>query len=227
MKLYKVTDTNGRSCHGGTGKWSLPKNGEPGEWWEIGGEIIACENGLHACRRADLVNWLGPCIHELEHEGEIIDGGDKVVVRKARLVRTLETWSERTQRLFAADCAERVLHLYEAKYPNDSRVRNCIEISRKVAVGELPISELDTARAAAWAAARAAAWAAARAAAWAAARAAAGAAARAAAWDAASAAAWDAASAAAWDAASAAAWDAAERAWQTERLFEYLDGVMQ
>ena len=167
------------------------------------------------------------------------------VVREARLVRELKTWNKRTQRLFAADCAEHVLHLYEAKYPGDSRVRNCIEIARKVARSELPVSKLDAAGAAArdaagaaaraaardvaWAAAGAAAGAAARDASWAAARDAAGAAARDASWAAAGAAAWDAAGAAAgaWAAAGAAARDAAgaaEQRWQSRRLWEYLNG---
>ena len=80
-------------------------------------------------------------------------------------------------RLFAADCAERVLHIYEKKYPKDTRMRDCINTARLFANGEATQEQLAAARAAARAAAGAAAGAA-RAAAWAAA----GAAARAAAW---------------------------------------------
>jgi hypothetical protein len=116
-------------------------------------------------------------------------------------------------RLFAADCAELVLPIYEKRYPDDNRPRLAIQAARGYANGLITIEELAAARDAG-AAARAAAWdagAAARAAArdaWAAAgaaaraaSAAAGAAARAAAWDA-----WAAAGAAA-SAASAAAGD--------------------
>ena len=76
---------------------------------------------------------------------------------------------DRLARLFACDCAESVLHLYERDYPNDNRPREAIRISRACAVGEA-IAEAsaaasDTARAAAIAAASAAASAAARAAA--------------------------------------------------------------
>jgi hypothetical protein len=153
----------------------------------------------------------------------------------------------RVQRLFAADCAERVLHLFEAACPGDLRPREAIRVARLYARGLASYGELDAARAAAWAAAWAAArgqdaawaasWAATRgqdaawAAAWAAAHdaawdawAAAQAAARAAAWDAARAATHDAASDA-YDAASDA-YDAAsdaERAWQTARLRELID----
>ena len=70
-------------------------------------------------------------------------------------------------RLLACDFAERVLPIYEKEYPDDSRIRNCIEISRKFALGKATKKELmDAAEAAAWAAARAAR--AAEAAAWAA-----------------------------------------------------------
>jgi hypothetical protein len=116
-------------------------------------------------------------------------------------------------RLFAADCAELVLHIFENRYPNDDCPRKAIQAARDYANGVIDKYELAAARDAAWDAARAAArdaaWDAARVAAWDAARAAA----RDAAWDAAGDAAWDAARAAArdaaWDAAGVAAWDAA------------------
>ena len=102
-------------------------------------------------------------------------------------------------RLFAADCAEMVLPIYEKDYPSDSRQRLAIQAARDYANGLITFEELAAASAAAWAAASAAAWDAAWAAAWAAASAAASAAARDAAWAAARDAARDAASAAARD----------------------------
>jgi hypothetical protein len=66
-------------------------------------------------------------------------------------------------RLFAADCAESVLHIYEKQYPNDDRPRKAIQAARDYANGVIGKDELDAARAAAWDAAEAAraAWAAA------------------------------------------------------------------
>jgi hypothetical protein len=115
-------------------------------------------------------------------------------------VRVGLLWDDRRARLFACDCAERVLPLYEREHPGDDRPRSAIKCARRFATGE------------ARAAARAAAWAAARAAAWAAA------------WAAASAAARAAASAAAWAAASAAARDA-EIDWQRRRVLAYQLGM--
>jgi hypothetical protein len=210
-KLYKVLDTDGRAFHGGTGAWSLPHDGLPGEWMPPIADIEPCKRGYHLCREGDLVRWIGPAIYEAEVRGERIDAEEKIVVSEARLLARCEAWNERTARLFAADCAERVLPIWEEKHPTDMRPREAIEAARKYARGEIDSAARDAAGAAARAAAacdaaRAAAWDAAWAAAWAAA------------WDAA-----DAAARAAW----AAAWHAsrdAECTWQTARLMEYLRG---
>lgn len=111
--------------------------------------------------------------------------------------------AEKFSRLLACDYAEHVLHILEAKYPDDYRPRKAIEVARRYARGEATEEELAAARAAAWDAA----------------------------WDAADAAwaaAWAAARAAAWDAAWAAVWDTArgaEREWQAQRLRLMLKGV--
>lgn len=210
MAVFKVLNEDG-SCNGGRGKWSLPTQNEgswtPGEWMPaIEGKLVPCENGYHLCRSCDLPNWLGPVIYEAEYRGGRIDCDNKVVVREARLLRRLAGWNECTARLFACDCAERVLPLYERKYPNDACPRRVIGVARNYAIGEATNSELAAAWYAAWDAARAAA--------------------RGAAWDAARAAAWAAAEDAPWYAAWAAARAAegdAEHDWQALRLIQYLD----
>ncbi|MGH2512454.1 MAG: putative immunity protein, partial [Candidatus Limnocylindrales bacterium] len=156
--LYKVTAVDGSAFHGGSGRWM------PNRWRTVKGVLEPCEKGLHLCRRDDLMHWLGPLIWEAEYEGERIDAEDKIVVRKARVTRRLDTWNERTARLFAADCAEHVLPAFEVKRPNDSRPRNAIETARRYARGEATERELSTARftarSAAWSAAEAARYAA-------------------------------------------------------------------
>ena len=213
MRLFKVLDIDGTAYHGGDGKWSLPKGGKPGKWMPpIEGELIPCKNGYHACHEQDLLQWLGPKIYELEYRGEIVEYDNKVVIREARLLREFENWNECTARLFACDCAEHVLDIFEKEHPDDERPRKAIEAARQYARSEVDKATLDAARTAAWAAAWAATWAAAGAAAWAATWAAA----EAAAWATAEAAAWDAAKAAAeaatWAAAGAAARDATQAA---------------
>jgi hypothetical protein len=121
-------------------------------------------------------------------------------------------WTDKEKRLFACDCAEHTLPIYEKEYPDVKRPRQAIETARRFALGEATSEEMDAAGDAAWAAARAAVRAAARAAARDAARAAA----RAAAWDAAG----DAAGDAARDAARAA-----EEKWQAAKMLEYLEAT--
>lgn len=81
-------------------------------------------------------------------------------------LRTVCPEHEKEVRLFAADCAEQVLHIYEARYPSDNRPRLAIEAARAFANGEITEGQLAAAWATAWAAARAAARATAGAAAW-------------------------------------------------------------
>lgn len=213
-KLYKVLGENGEARMG-LGKWHLPKeDGTPGQWMPpIEGKLIPCQNGYHLCQTEDLVYWLGPAIFEAEHRGEMLITSDKVVVREARITRKLLNWPSTTQRLFAADCAEHVLHLFEARCPQDDRPRKAIEATRAFARGEVDRQTLRTASAYAFAASVATV-AAASASAYAA-----SVASYVSAVDAV-----DAVAAAAYaaDAVAFVAY-AAEREWQTQRLFEYLE----
>lgn len=132
MRYYKVLAADRKPCYGGTGQWL-----EPPEWMpEITG-IIPCKRGYHLVTMEQLPCWLGPEIWEAEGAGKHIDHGDKHVFSKARLLRRLETWNERTLRLFTADCAEHVLPIYEAKYPQDDRPRKNILEARQFANGEI------------------------------------------------------------------------------------------
>ena len=185
---------------------------EPDVWLpEVGGSLELCHNGYHFCKAKDAVSWINTELYSVETRGEVLVGDEKMCARSIRMTR-IPAWNERTAHLFAADCAERVLPIYETQFPDDDRPARAIEAARLFANGGITVKQMAAARPAARAAARAAAWAAraaARAAAWGAARDAAGAA-RAAAWDTAG-------------AAARAAW-AAEREWQTARLLEYISG---
>ena len=202
MMLYKVLSEAGQPIYGGSGTWSLPTKRadgtwEAGEWMPPIKRLAMCESGYHVVTLAQLPQWLGPAIYETEVRGEHLDADDKFCWQEVRLMRRIESWTKCTARLFVCDCAEHVLPIWAALYPNDERPQQAIAVARRYAMGEATAEELAAARAAARAAvgdaAWAAAWAAARDAAWAAGRAA-----RDAAWAA------RAAARAAWDAAMAA-----------------------
>ena len=65
--------------------------------------------------------------------------------------------TDQQMRLFACDCAERVLPIFKAAYPSDKHPRECIDVARRFANGAATKEELSAARDAAWAAAGAAA----------------------------------------------------------------------
>jgi hypothetical protein len=136
----------------------------PGEWLEVEGDLVACENGLHVARVDQLPQWLSDELWTVEVDGDTVDVGDKTVVRRARLVAQVPDCDYRL-RMFAADCAERVLHLFEAERPHDDRPRRAIEAARAFARGEIDAAAGAAAWAAAGDAAGEAAWAAAGAAA--------------------------------------------------------------
>jgi hypothetical protein len=212
---YKVLGHDHRPCHGGSGTWP-----EPGKWLSVSGEIVPCLRGLHLTDRAHLVEWLGPeiWIAEVHPKATVADNGNKIAVSRARLVSRVDAWNERTQRLFAAACAEHVLPIFEKRYPDDDRPRRAIETARLFADGRATAEELENAYAAA---AYAAAYAYAAYAAYVAANAAANAYAANAAYVAAYAA--DAAYAAANAAANAyAASRSRERKWQSDTLAELI-----
>ena len=147
MKYYKVL-SGGKSCNGGDYVWDLPtKNSDgtwtPGKWTEkINGDLIPYKNGYHICGKNDLVCWLDKEIYEAEYRGEIIRNIDNYTVREVRLLCKIETWNEKVARLFAADCAERVLPNYEAQYPNDKRLRLIVKAARDYANGKITSNEL-------------------------------------------------------------------------------------
>jgi hypothetical protein len=159
MILHKVTDAEGRACHGGTGKWTK------GRWRSVAGELKPCARGLHLVTVKQLPQWLSEGIlWEAETEGGLIDAGDKWVARRARVVREVARLDARTARLLTCDFAEHVLPIFEEQHPNDKRPREAIAVARRFANGEATRAELAAARAAAWDAARVAARVAARAA---------------------------------------------------------------
>jgi len=237
MKIYKVLASDGVSPHhGGSGKWFVPKGKRPGKWMPVIKDIQPCERGYHFVNLEQLPTWSGPTLYEVEVRGQVIHRADKSVAEQARLIRKVETWNEKTLRLFAADCAEHVLGIYERVYPKDDRPRKAIQTARDFANGLIDRDAIvNAANAYAYADARAA-YAAAAYAAYAAAHAAyaayaaahaAYAAAHAAYAAAPAAAAYAAAHAAAAYAAAHAAYDrvfatAAEKEWQFKRLKHYL-----
>jgi hypothetical protein len=162
-RYFKSLAENGEAYYGGRGRWSLPTQNEdgtwtPGEWWEIEGELILCQNALHATTVEFLPQWLCSHIYDIEFDGEVevsIDGW-KVGGRRARLTKEYTNWNERRIRLLVCRIAEDVLHVFEAENKTDLRPRKAIEVARLYAEGKAAVWEMELAEADALDASRAA-----------------------------------------------------------------------
>lgn len=169
MKYYKfLTAENKGEFSGFDYTPYLPRDGRPGPWLpEIpAAEIKLGERGYHAARLDCLGDWINTQLYGVELRG-IIDDIDKSVGQSMRFVRRIDTWNERTARLFAVWCARQALALVENP---DPRALNACDMAERYTNGQATDMELAAAWDAAREAARDAASAAAREAAWAAAR---------------------------------------------------------
>ncbi len=191
-----------------------------GAWQpEVEGELVACHNGYHLMRPEHLSRWIARDLFVAEYDPEtVMECPDKVVVSRCRIVEHLRGWDREALILCAADFAEKVLPIFEARFPDDDRPRKAIEAA-EAAGAAWAAGAAGAAAGAAWAAeaagaaAEAAGAAGAAGAAWAAEAAGAAAEAAGAAWAAEAAGAAGAAGAA--EAAGAAA-EAAGAAWAAE-----------
>jgi hypothetical protein len=133
---------------------------------------------------SEVMAW-GPCeLYTRERVTELFNGGDMLtawdisvldIPIEDRIWALLheEFFSNSDLRMMSCAFAERVLGIYERKYPGDYRPREAIRVSRLFAMGDATLEDLKTAEVAAWAAADAATYVAAEAVTWAAAKAAA------------------------------------------------------
>jgi len=217
MTYYKLLNSDGTPSNGGSGvSYYLPDGDKPGKWMPKINDIALCSRGYHVVDFEHLLDWRGMLLCEAEIRGDNIRDNSKIVAQEIRLLHVVQTWNEKNLRLFAADCAEHVLPIFEKKYPKDNRPRLAIQAARAFAEGKISAKAMLEARSA-YAAAYADAYA------YAADAAAAAAAAYAAADAADAAYAAAAAYAAVADAADAAyAAGQKERQWQVSKLKEYL-----
>ena len=145
MNYYKFLDADQTGRHS---RKRLPI----GEWITIEGPLAMCANGIHVTTIEHALEWLDERAHPVEIRGEHLVGDTKVCCREVFIHPAIPEWNERTRCLFAADCAERVLHLFEEAHPNDDRPRKAIEAARAFARGEILADAMFAARDAARAA---------------------------------------------------------------------------
>jgi hypothetical protein len=113
--------------------------------WVEADDAQPCRDGIHACRVRHLPIWLGPELWEIELAGEIIEGGRKLVARRARLIRRIERWTPELRRAFGRFCAGRTRERVGFLPPLAGFV---VDVDRFVAQGRIPLAAFAAARAA-------------------------------------------------------------------------------
>lgn len=184
MKYYKTLDADNKGQYSGYNftKYLPVKNEDgtwtPGKWMPKRRELKICAKGYHYTDAAHLIDWLDAQIFEVEVMGDKLDSDNKSCCQSIRFVCKIETWDDKSARLFACWCVWQIWDLLE-----DERSKNVVIVSEKYANGEATQEELaaardaamdvardaarDVDRAVAWTVAWAVAWAADRDAAWA------------------------------------------------------------
>ncbi len=215
-------------------KWLKPDRTTTYRWvkwpkrvgvWTPDAKPVLCQSGWHLATHQGISKHAqaGSVLWIAEGRGACDSAPDKVAFSSARLVSEVGTLTQVVAVQWAAECAQRVLTIYEDRYPEDKRPCEAIQAALKWAKDPTEANRAAAyvayAADAAYAAAASNANAAANAAAYAAASASAASYAAYAAYAAANAAAANAA--AAYAAANAAAY-AKEREWQSNRLLELL-----
>jgi hypothetical protein len=108
-----------------------------GAWMPKIENISLCNSGYHIVEFAHLLDWRGSLLCTAEIRGEQLTDGSKTVAQEIRLLRVIKEWNKKNLRLFAADCAERVLPIFEKKHPNDKRPRLAIQAARAFTHGKI------------------------------------------------------------------------------------------
>ena len=143
MTAYHFLRSDMTTASGNEPPWTV------GETRHIAGTPVMCERGYHSSPTwFDALQYApGPIACIVEVGGTILTDTDKQVSTERTLVDCRD--AAKVLRLFACDCAEHVLHIYEGKYPDDPRPRRAIETARHYVDGRASDDELRTAKAAA------------------------------------------------------------------------------
>ena len=148
-------------------KWLLADNTTPvqkkswpcalGEWTRNEPPVL-CESGWHGVEAKDVLEHLPkvstpPVLYEVEARGVLLHSDDKFSCESMRLVRRVGAADVMLLVKFALVCAESSLGNFEKVFPNDPRVRDCIDVTWRFTRGEATAQEVETAWSAAWSAA--------------------------------------------------------------------------
>lgn len=91
--------------------WPTPTANTPGQWVRVDGEIRECLNGVHACAKAQLVEWLDDELWEIELDGSVLEADGLLIARAGRLIRRLDRWNNQCAGAFVGHCIDNTVAL--------------------------------------------------------------------------------------------------------------------
>jgi hypothetical protein len=112
--------------------------------------VVVCRRGYHLVTKLAVLDWLHcpAVVYEAEGRGCSDADDDKTAFEQARLIRRVGRLTKETLITWAADFAERVLPIFERRFPNDARPREAIKVARAAAAAAYAAADDAAARAA-------------------------------------------------------------------------------
>lgn len=134
IKCYRFVKEDLTSVNGET-DWEIEK------WNKIEGKIEICSRGFHASLTPidSLKNNFGTRMFYAEARGELVIQNNIVGASEMRLMKEIP---KEVLQKYAIWCAKDVVKYYEQRYPNDTRVYECIQAVENFISGKIDMSEL-------------------------------------------------------------------------------------
>jgi hypothetical protein len=88
---WKFLDERSRGVFSGF-RWPVPIDDRDPGAWVGGGDVVACERGIHACDVSDLAWWMSAQLWQIELDEATAVDGHKLVATRGRLVRLVNEW---------------------------------------------------------------------------------------------------------------------------------------
>jgi hypothetical protein len=84
--------------------WPVPENERPGDWVEAQGPLEVCRNGIHACGRDDLIDWIDSELWRIELGEPVMETEAGLVAHRGRLLSRVGEWDDDAARALARAC---------------------------------------------------------------------------------------------------------------------------
>jgi hypothetical protein len=130
---YKWLTAEHRGAYGHGDYFSYLPNGNPGKWLPKVAQPKPCVRGYHVVtvdQIAQHITKIDLVLFEVSVRGMSKTQSDKSAWESMRLVRRIGSISRDILVEFACDCADRVLPIFETRYPDDDRPRKAIAAAR-------------------------------------------------------------------------------------------------